>query len=197
MTEHGLFTRDEYRNARFDNLHAKASPEIQRLVKKFSLTTKDTLYKKKLNFFIFGNHRIGKTWFLHALANHLIVKFNERSLYYATCPKLYEYFKKHSKRKDSTWVTFLASVRFLFLDDLGLEYRGAASGFAETYIENFVRFRFNSGRVTILSSNAGVDSLYDIYGKSFAKFIEGEFVVIELPSDVNMSQVILHEKLRS
>lgn len=192
----GLFTNPAYYNADIKGIDKRSSESLQLLCNKIFTTDKEKFYKEKWNMYLYGLPRRGKTWVMHALLNHIIKVYNEKSVYFITSPDLYQYHITGAKMSDgSKWINFVASRKFLALDDLGQEYR-SQSGFAETKIENFLRWRFNHGLTTFVSSNATLDTLKEVYGQSFADFISGEFISFDVSDGINMSEVILADKLR-
>lgn len=195
--DYGLLKRDVYKNASFSNLHSQAPEELKALVKKFKSMTKEAFYENKLNIYLYGSYRVGKTFILHCIAKHIIEKFGEKSIYFVRVPDLYKYFMKNTPYRDNgTMIKFLLGRRVLIIDDLGQEYR-ANSGFAETMVEDFIRKRFNKGYITYIGSNANIDTLEKTYGESFSALISGEYVCIEIEDDVNISKILLEEKLKS
>ncbi len=187
-----------YINASFNTLDNRASSELKNFVKDFKLLVKKDFKIKKPNIYLYGDYRVGKTWILHAAGRYIVDNKIENSLYYVTVPKLYEYHVKNSYNYDydCSWVDFLSSRRLLILDDLGQEYRGAKSGYAETIIETFLRFRFNYNRITFIGTNADFDSLESLYGKSLSNFIYGEYIDFEISEGVNMSSILLEDKYK-
>lgn len=197
MSDNGLFTRPEYRNADIANIDNRASKELKALCKKYLLVSKEKYFEERTNIYLCGEYRVGKTWFFHALANFLIKKFGEKSVYYITAPKIQELFQKNKEWQNGyTWKEYLKSIKILFIDDLGLEYRGANTGFIETELENLIRHRYNYNRITYIASNADTTTLAKTYGKSFAEFIESEYVVFDIEKGVNIGEKIRNDKLR-
>jgi DNA replication protein DnaC len=193
---HGLLTLPRYINADLSRVHREAPDEIKQLCSKFVQIPREQFFKDSFSMYLFGNYRVGKTWFLHAIANHIIKVFKERSLWYVTHPQLLNYFQTRARRdEDTLWTNWLASRRILLLDDLGQDYRGSGTGFSETKLENFLRWRWGHRKITYIAGNGTVDVLRKLYGDSFAQFIGGEFVQFEVSSNVNMSRIILEEKL--
>lgn len=197
--DYGMLPR--YADASLSKLHKAASDDIKKLLRKVAVTKKEAFYKNALNLFIYGSYRVGKTWLLHAIMNHVIKTFKDNSVYYVTSPQLSDFAMKRNLVPgfDELWIDHLSRIRVLMLDDLGQEYRGSNSGFSEFNIEKFLRFRFNHRAITYISSNCNPtvekesSSLSNLYGESLATFIQSEFVLYEVDG-INMSAKIMSEK---
>lgn len=192
----GLHLRPEYAEANLKTIHKKASKDLKDLCKKIIEIPKDDFYKKNFHLYLYGPYRAGKTWFFHAVMNYLYDNFAEERMHFITSPNLLELFRSR-KMYDSeyTWVQYLSNMRFLVVDDIGQEYRGSGTGFAETYLEQFIRWRVNNGFITYLGGNGNVDELIKVYGGSFGELIDSEFVTFDIENSPNMGKVILQEKL--
>ena len=192
----GLHLRPEYASANLKLIHKKASEDLKNLCKKILEIPKEEFYKKNFHLYLYGPYRAGKTWFFHAVMNYLYLKFGENSMYFITSPNLLEYFRNRKMYDDEfTWVQYLSNKRFLVIDDIGQEYRGSNTGFAETYLEQFIRWRINNGFITYLGGNGNVNELIKVYGGSFGELIDSEFVTFDIENSPNMGKIILQEKL--
>ena len=195
VNRYGLLTNKIYSEAELNAIDKRSAKSLRLLVNKFLRTNKATFLAKKINIYLYGPNRVGKTWFLHALSNYIINEYKIKSLYFITAPKLYKiYIKNPIKDDNTTWINFIATRKILILDDLGQEYR-AKSGFAETNFEELIRWRFNNSRITIISGNATPKTIKEVYGQSFSNFIEGEYIAYEIREDINMSKLKLVERI--
>ena len=187
---------DRYKDADLSKIIKEASPLFSKLADKL-LSSKDSFYSKRLNIYITGPQRIGKTWFFHALLNEIKKRFNDKSVMYVTAVDLIENVKKNRYEDggEFTMLELYQGKRLLVIDDLGQEYRGSESGYAQTVIENLIRFRFNAGLITYIGTNAPLRDLEDVYSQSLYKFIEGEFLIVDISDAKNISEVILDAKL--
>lgn len=186
-----------YKNAELSDLVKEAGIELHKLKKFFLKLSKDEFYEKKPNIYIFGAHRRGKTWMLHALFNHIKNVYGEKSLYFVTAPQLIKY---SIKTRDSindmieSEFTVVKLANVLFIDDFGLEYK-TDSGYAENIMEEFLRWRFSYNKITLIASNLTLDDLEKIYGKSMADFIYGEYITYEIYEDCkDLSRLFLEMK---
>lgn len=201
--KHGLFPRKEYKDASLDKIDSRASKELQMLCKKHLQVDAEVFYADRANLYLCGSYRIGKTWMFHAIAKHIIEVFKDNSVYFITMPDLQRYFQSNAMYDSFfTWRNFLGGRRVLMIDDLGQEYRGSGTGFIETEIERFLRWRFNMGKITYLGSNALVDpdnevnALSKVYGESFGKFIESQYIILNITDDINIGELIRNDSLR-
>lgn len=186
-----------YSNANLSDLMKEASPDLHKLKNKIINLSKQDFYEIKPNIYIYGDHRRGKTWIMHAIMNHIINTYNEKSIYYVTVPTLLEYIKISNDTnifdEESIFAIFL-NARVLFVDDFGLEYK-SATGWSITKFESFLRTRFAYNKITFLSGTIDLDSIEKIYGKSLADFIDGEFITYEIyPDSKDLSKIALSKR---
>jgi len=193
--DNGLFPK--YANASMKNLHKKAPKDLRDLLEKISKTDSRAFFKKADNIYLYGESRVGKTWILHAIANHIIKNFNEKSVLYITANSLQTAFTDFTVSKDGeTLIQIIAEKRVLFVDNLGLEYHKAESDYVKKKLESFFRFRCDSSLITYIASKLKMSSLIDMYGRSFYEFLNGEYIGFEIESDINLGDIILEEKLK-
>ena len=167
------------------------------LLEKISKTDSRAFFKKADNIYLYGESRVGKTWILHAIANHIIKSYGENSVYIVTTSDLAEYFMKQTWNAEYgySWIDVLLGKRVLIIDGLGKEYRGSQSGFFENKFESFIRERINNMRITYIESKFDIGDLELEYGKGLSGVIAGEFICFDIDSNVDMSKVMMDEKL--
>jgi DNA replication protein DnaC len=194
--DNGLFPK--YANAALKNLHKKTPEDLRALLEKIVKTSKRTFFKEANNLYLYGIGRVGKSYVLHAIANHIIKSYEEKSVYIVTASDLLTYFieRTWNPEYNYSWIDVLLGKRVLIVDGLGKEYRGSQSGFFEIKFEAFIRERINNSRITYIESKYDIGDLELEYGKGFAGIINGEFVVFDVDFNVDMSKVIKDEKLR-
>lgn len=186
-----------YKDADLKDLMKEASPDLHKLKDKILNLSKEDFYNIKPNIYIYGGHRRGKTWIMHAIMNHIINTYGEKSIYYVTVPSLIECMKFNDNIRDfddeSLYNIFL-TARVLFIDDFGLEYK-SATGWAVTKFETFIKTRFAYNRITFLSGTLDLDNIEKIYGESLADFIDGEFITYEIyPDSKDLSKIALSKR---
>lgn len=193
--DYGLYNNERYFDADIMQIRDDVSEEIKIFCKNFYKKSKEELWEKKHNLYFYGEHRTGKSWLLHAIANHLIKTLGEKSVYLISTNKLVSYFfnnKVHTGYEE-TWINVLAAKKILLLDDLGQD-NYTSSEFIPSKMDSFFRYRFNNNKITFVSANFNVLSLEAIYNKSLMKFIEGEFIAINIKGE-NISKAIKKEAL--
>jgi len=187
----------KYAYAELKNIHKKAPADIKSLLKNYVKVSAEEFYNDKHNLFIFSPYRVGKTWTLHAIANHIIKNFNERSVLYITANSLQRAFTDYTLSNDGeTLIQIIAEKRVLFVDDLGLEYHKAESDYVKKKLEGFFRFRCDYSLITYIASQVRMPNLIEMYSKSFHEFLNGEYIDFEIESDINLGDIILEEKLK-
>lgn len=88
----------------------------------------------------------------------------------------------------------METVDFLLIDDLGKEYSGKGSGWAELCFENLIRKRTRELLPTIVTSNLSVDKFRERYGKSV--FAISKESMITVPFDGVDMRDIISRKIR-
>lgn len=186
-----------YKNADLKDLMKEASPDLHKLKDKILNLSKEDFYNIKPNIYIYGGHRKGKTWIMHAIMNHIMNTYGEKSIYYVTVPSLLEYMKINSDNHyfdDESLFNIFLTARVLFIDDFGLEYK-STTGWAITKFETFIKTRFAYNRITFLSGTLDLDNIEKIYGESLADFIDGEFITYEIyPDSKDLSKIALSKR---
>lgn len=187
-----------YSNAKLEDLLEEASPDLHKLKNKFLKLDKKTFYELKPNIYIFGGHRRGKTWMLHALINYIIENFKEKSVYYVTMPQLVEFmkdnFNPHFTLLDENILSIYLNCNILFIDDFGTEYK-SVTGWSAIKVEEFLKYRFSHNKITILAGNLQLENIEAVYGESLANFIDGEYITYEIyPDSKDLSKIVLSRK---
>ena len=192
----GLLIR--YEEASLSNLHKKTPAVIRKILVKHRNISKEKFYKDGLSFFIASSQRIGKTWMLHAIANNIIERFEEKSVWYTTSTALQKGFVNFfDLDKEENFISILAGKKFLFIDDMGLEYKSAQSGFVRAKMESFLRWRMSNNKITYIASKIYGEDFVSFYADSLYDFILGEYVdiFVEVDSEFNIGKIVLEEKL--
>lgn len=187
-----------YSNADLKDLMKEASPDLHKLKDKFLKLTKEEFYDLKPNIYIYGDHRRGKTWILHALMNYIINNYKEKSIYYVSMPQLIEFMKDYSSSSlsflDENIIFIYMNCNVLFIDDFGMEYK-SVTGWSVVKVEEFLRYRFSHNKITIIAGNVDLEMIESVYGKSMADFIDGEYITYEIyPDSKDLSKIVLSKK---
>lgn len=188
----GLLPR--YGHADLKKVHPDTSGQLLALCKRFDKMKKEEFYDKEPSLYLFGLSRRGKTWVLHAIANKIIKEFGEKSILYISSPKLMHYFVKFVENDYGEMMTdAVAGKKVLIVDDFGQEYK-SDTRFVENRYEEFFRWRFGHNKITMIGSNATLDTIDSIFGGSFANFIDGEYLTYEISEGIDMSTHFLEKK---
>lgn len=115
--------------------------------------------------YIFGDNGVGKTHSCCALLKEI------QRLGYSTYCILADvlkvaYIDGSRFDKDSSVVKRVEKVDFLLIEDLGKEYSGKGSGFAELCFENLLRKRVRDCLPTIITTNLSPTAFEERYKKS-------------------------------
>lgn len=186
-----------YRNAALKDLKGNTDKRIKNFISEFIKTPESEVYKRNTSFYIYGNNRIGKTWAFHCMLNHIIKNYNEKSAYLVSATDLIEYHKQniYYKNTEYKFSQFLASVKLLFIDDMGKEYRREGGEFVTSVYERFLRYRFNHNKITYISGNAHIDLFKELYSSaSLWYFLKSEYVILDITAGENLAVNISLEK---
>lgn len=179
-----------YKNAALKDLKGKTDKRIKNFISEFVKTQESEVYKRNTSFYIYGNNRIGKTWAFHCMLNHIIKNYKEKSVYFVSAVDLIEYHKQniYYKNTEYKFSQFLASVKILFIDDMGKEYRREGGEFVTSVYEKFLRYRFNHNKITYISGNAHIDLFKTLYASSSLwYFLKSEYVILDITEGENLA----------
>lgn len=120
---------------------------------------------------LIGGHGVGKTFAAAALLKEAL-RCTRRCMF-MWAPDVVNAYKPGAPMYDDdyTLVEAMESRVLLVIDDLGNEYRGAQSGFAEQHIVNLYRSRCSRKRATILTTNLKLDEIENTYGPGFRSLL--------------------------
>jgi len=173
------FIPERYWNISFKNFEQYSLPEWDSLVKKLKNYGSHSLYKKGKGIFLSGDYRSGKTALSIALLKY-ILKCNKSAFYFIPVYTFYDLFFN-----DKDFYDFVKNQDFLVLDDFGREYK--KKEFSGETLENFIRFRINANKGTMINSNLSLKNIKEAYGDA----------IYELLSDIDDDSTPLFEVLRT
>lgn len=188
----------KYKGANIDVVHKELPVQMKKFLSKQKSVSIKQFYNNRLNFFIIQKQRVGKTWFLHSIANHIINVYGEKSIYYTRVEKLQQYFTEFKDPRDvDSMLHILSGARVLFIDDLGLEYHKGDSEFSRAKFEDFLRQRLSSNKITYIASKIWKKDFVDFYSESLYDFIVGEYIVLDIVAEdsFNIGRSIITKKL--
>lgn len=118
---------------------------------------------------LYGSYRTGKTALSVATLKY-IFKIYKKLFYFIPAYLFYEIFFD-----DKETYYLLRDQEFIILDDFGREYK--KKEFSSETVENFLRYRINKDKGTLITSNLNLGQLSEIYGDAFYCLIEEMFQV--------------------
>jgi DNA replication protein DnaC len=129
--------------------------------------------------FIWGANGVGKTHLSCALLKE--IQKTGYSTYCIPADALkVAYIEPKMFDEDNTILSRVRPVDFLLLEDLGKEYSGKGSGFAELCFENLIRERSRELRPTIVTTNLDPASFKARYQNSAASLAMECMIAIEM-----------------
>jgi DNA replication protein DnaC len=128
--------------------------------------------------FFYGPNGGGKSWVAAAVANEISSRTKCEALRRSVPEILFQYFK--------TWEIDeqLMYAPVLVLEEIGKEIR-TKNEHAEKQIEFILKYRFEEGKITIITANVTAQEITDIYGGTVASIFYGRCFPIEFP-DVDL-----------
>lgn len=122
-------------------------------------------YDQGWGIFLYGANGIGKTYTACALLKEIQKRGYSTYCVLADVLKV-AYIDGQRFDQDNSVVQRVESVDFLLLEDLGKEYSGKGSGFAELCFENMLRKRSRECLPTIVTTNLSPNAFKDRYKQS-------------------------------
>lgn len=129
--------------------------------------------------FIYGPNGVGKTHASTAMLKEISKK--GYSTYCILADELKVAFIDGSRfDADNSIVERVRSVDVLLLEDLGKEYSGNGSGFAELCFENLLRKRCRDMLPTIITTNLSRQAFFERYKQSAASLAQECMIAVEM-----------------
>jgi DNA replication protein DnaC len=192
----GLLVR--YRNACMEDLVGQTSPDLINFLYEFKNKNWDEVKELDINVMLWGARRIGKTYCLHIIANHLIDLYGNESVYYTNAHEIIMYRMKEMliPNTNKYAISYLSKVNYLFIDDFGHEYKTKNNNYVQSELERFLRYRYNNKKVTFLAMDFKPhDELPSRYSESLADFILSDYTEYNIGTGENISALKLEEKI--
>lgn len=143
------------------------------------MTDLDSQYEGGWGLFIYGPNGVGKT---HASCA-MLKEISKRgySTYCTLADELKVAFIDGSRfDADNSIIDRVRKVDFLLIEDLGKEYSGNGSGFAELCFENLLRKRCRELLPTIITTNLSRNAFFERYKQSAASLAQECMVAVEM-----------------
>lgn len=131
---------------------------------------------------MFGNNGVGKTHACCALLKEIQRRGYSTYCILADVLKV-AYIDGSRFDQNNSIVSRVEKVDFLLLEDLGKEYSGKGSGFAELCFENLIRKRSRDCLPTIITTNLTPSSFQERYKQSAASLAKECMLAIHLDGD--------------
>lgn len=152
-------------------------------------------YRGGWGLFIYGPNGVGKTHASCAMLKEITKR--GYSSYCILADELKVAFIDGSRfDADNSIIQRVRSVDFLLIEDLGKEYSGNGSGFAELCFENLLRKRCRELLPTIITTNLSRQAFFERYKQSAASLAQECMVAVEM-SGQDRRAAIGQDKLRS
>lgn len=132
--------------------------------------------------FLYGDNSRGKTFAAAAVVKEAMRRGFSAYCILADVLKSI-YIDRDMFDSDMSIVERVETVDVLFLDDLGKEYSGKGSGWAELCFENLLRKRNRELRPTIITTNLSIGAFRERYKKSATALAIESMVVVEVKGD--------------
>jgi len=139
------------------------------------------VFKNGYGLFFCGLNGVGKTTSGAYILEHVIKK--GRTVYYTTAVDLDRNFKRGFENKDLLKrINFMLSSDLIFLDEMGKESVSNKKTWINGEIGRFLKQRYDNGKPTILATNLGFNSFYNLYGSTVKSMISGRYRSVIFPT---------------
>jgi len=135
----------------------------------------DEAREKGLGFLFTGPNGSGKTFIGCRILIEALSK--NHSSHYIFFYDFIEMLKEFDDSFVYAVIDEMADVDFLFIDEIGKEYK--TSQFVLTNLEKLLKERRSKNKPTFFATNLDIDGLRDTYGPSFMSLVEGRNLVIK------------------
>jgi len=142
----------------------------------------DSNYQGGWGLYIFGNNGVGKTHACCALLKEIQRRGYSTYCILADVLKV-AYIDGSRFDQDNSIVSRVEKVDFLLLEDLGKEYSGKGSGFAELCFENLLRKRSRECLPTIITTNLTPQAFEERYKQSAVSLAKECMLAVFLDGD--------------
>jgi len=139
-------------------------------------------YSKGWGLFLYGNNGVGKTYTSCALLKE-ITKAGYSTFCILSDELKLSYIDGSRFDKDNSVTQRVEYVDFLLIEDLGKEYSGKGSGFAELCFENLLRKRSRECRPTIVTTNLTPIAFKERYKQSAASLAMECMIAVEMKGE--------------
>lgn len=171
-----------------------AESEAKTLFRKY-VTTLSEQYESGWGIFLYGANGVGKTHASCALLKEVTKRGYSSYCILADALKA-AYIDGSRFDADNSIIQRVEKVDFLLLEDLGKEYSGNGSGFAELCFENMLRKRCREMLPTIITTNLTRQAFRERYKDSSASLAMECMIAVEMQG-TDQRAMISRNKLES
>lgn len=182
---------ERYKNVYFNNTETGHNPSFDiayTRCKKYCEVSK-TVLKEGMGIYIYGNSGTGKTHVTACMANELLNKGYEVLFtnFFEISKAIKSTFGK-SELNENDYINRLATVDFLFIDDLGTErvQSGDSDLWMQEKIFDVLNRRYNNKMPTIFTSNHSINELLNERGfmkKTIDRIMEMSVVILKVDGE--------------
>lgn len=144
--------------------------------------------------YMYGANGVGKTYACTSLLKEVVLAGYSAYCILADELKL-AYIDGSRFDADSTIVRRVETVDFLLIEDLGKEYSGRGSGFAELCFENLLRKRSRECRPTLVTSNLSPVDFKSRYQESAASLAMECMIAVQMKGSDRRRDMAQKKKL--
>jgi len=150
----------------------------RRVVEKY-LDEFPQMEKQGIGVYLWGANSVGKTYLASAVLKELLKR---NKLSYVITADVLKSIYIDGKRFDGnqTVVQRVESIPVLLIEDVGKEYSGKGSGWAELNFENLLRHRSRNLLITWMTSNLSPAQLLDRYKQSAMALMLESMLAVEV-----------------
>lgn len=187
---------ERYRNVTFENTTLGKNPtfdEAYKRCKKYCEVANEIL-KRGMGIYIWGDKGTGKTHLTCCMANELIKQYKQVLLtnFFEISKSIMATYNNNNDSNEMDLIQRIASVDFLFIDDLGTEKltKNGEDTWLQSKIYDVINKRYNAMKPTIFTSNYSLPTLIEERGlmdKTADRILQMSTAIIKIEGESNRS----------
>lgn len=155
---------EKYKSARFDNATIdKGNKEIYDRAKTYCSKFEDIL-NNNLGIYFFGENGSGKTHLTACICNEILANTDYLVKFTSITRLIQEMQSSYNYDNNITIAEILTKIKefdLVIIDDLGKEFLGGKSAYAERMLYEIINARYNANKPVIFSSNFTIKQLME------------------------------------
>lgn len=180
---------ERYKNVTFSNTNLEDNKDFNNAYARCKryCEVSQQVYEEGMGIYLYGNSGTGKTHLTSCMANELMEQgYQVLFTNFAEISKIIKTtFKRDSRETENDYINQLATIDFLFIDDLGTEIvqKNDEDTWLQEKIYDVINKRYNANKPTIFTSNYSMKELVTERGlmkKTVDRIIEMSTAILKI-----------------